>query len=58
MMVAALILAESIAAMSPFGVRNMKLNLNFDRDNKLEESLDFAVSLFLESRGWWQETLF
>ncbi len=50
MMVAALSLAETIAAMSPCGVQNTKLNLNFARDNKLEESLDFAVSLFLESR--------
>ena len=45
MMVAALSLAETIAAMSPCGVQNTKLNLNFARDNKLEESLDFAVSL-------------
>ena len=45
MMVAAMGLAETIAAMSPCAIQNTKLNLNYARDNKLEDSLEFAVSL-------------
>ena len=44
MMTAALALADTIGQMSPCGVQNTKLNLNYARDHTLEDSLDFAVS--------------